>query len=118
MQTRLISSYAIEKQIGQGAYGKVLRNRLASNHVVVIKQMESARSGMASQTRCGEIKLLRQIYHRNSINLLQIVVGDDTNNLDDIRKNPMYLIYEYRPRFGRGLEAKEAAARRGAVLHA
>ena len=25
----------------------------------------------------------------------QIVVGDDKNNLDDIRKNPMYLIYEY-----------------------
>ena len=48
-----------------------------------------------SQNALREIKLLRQIYHRNSINLLQIVVGDDTNNLDDIRKNPMYLIYEY-----------------------
>ena len=96
-QTRLISSYAIQKQIGQGAYGKVFKGTdLHTNHVVAIKQMEKRkeRNGF-SQNALREIKLLRQIYHRNSINLLQIVVGDDANNLDDIRKNPMYLIYEY-----------------------
>ena len=121
-QTRLISSYAIEKQIGQGAYGKVFKGiDLHSNHVVAIKQMEKRkeRNGF-SQNALREIKLLRQIYHRNSINLLQIVVGDDTNNLDDIRKNPMYLIYEYIDHDLAGVlkRKEEAAARRGAVLHA
>ena len=96
-QTRLISTYIIEKQIGQGGYGKVYKGiDKNNNRVVAIKQMDKRkeRNGF-SQNALREIKLLREIYHTNSVTLLQIVVGDDKNNLDDIRKNPMYLIYEY-----------------------
>ena len=96
-QTRLISSYIIEKQIGQGGYGKVYKGiDKNNNRIVAIKQMDKRkeRNGF-SQNALREIKLLREIYHTNSVTLLQIVVGDDKNNLDDIRKNPMYLIYEY-----------------------
>ena len=96
-QTRLISSYIIEKQIGQGGYGKVFKGiDKNNNRIVAIKQMDKRkeRNGF-SQNALREIKLLREIYHTNSVTLLQIVVGDDKNNLDDIRKNPMYLIYEY-----------------------
>ena len=38
---------------------------------------------------------MREIKHPNSVLLKQIVVGSDSKNLADIRKNPMYLIYEY-----------------------
>ena len=96
-QTRLISSYFIEKQIGQGGYGKVFKGvDKITNTIVAIKQMDKRkeRNGF-SQNALREIKLLREIYHHNSVLLLQIVVGDDRNNLDDIRKNPMYFIYEY-----------------------
>ena len=96
-QTRLISSYIIEKQIGQGGYGKVYKGiDKNNNRVVAIKQMDKRKEWNGfSQNALREIKLLREIYHTNSVTLLQIVVGDDKNNLDDIRKNPMYLIYEY-----------------------
>ena len=78
-QTRLISSYIIEKQIGQGGYGKVYKGiDKNNNRIVAIKQMDKRkeRNGF-SQNALREIKLLREIYHTNSVTLLQIVVGDD-----------------------------------------
>ncbi|KAI1722770.1 protein kinase domain-containing protein [Ditylenchus destructor] len=94
-----LSNYKIVAQVGEGTYGQVYKaTKRDSQSFVALKKvrLENEREGFPI-TAIREIKILRQLDHKNVVKLLDIVTdkraGDDKQTKKDI--GSFYLVFEY-----------------------
>lgn len=93
---RTVEAFDILNRIGEGTYGTVFKalDKL-SNEIVALKKvrLEHEREGFPI-TAIREIKILRQLNHKNIINMTEIVADkDDPDNKTE--KSSFYLVFEY-----------------------
>ena len=94
---RCVDTFEIQAQIGEGTYGQVYKAKdKASTEMVALKKvrLENEKEGFPI-TAVREIKILRQLNHRNIVNLKEIVT--DKQDALDFRKDKgsFYLVFEY-----------------------
>ncbi|XP_049823936.1 cyclin-dependent kinase 12 isoform X3 [Aethina tumida] len=94
---RCIDMFEVKEQIGEGTYGQVYKARdVQANEWVALKKvrLENEKEGFPI-TAIREIKILRQLNHKNVINLREIVT--DKQDAIDFRKEKgsFYLVFEY-----------------------
>nr|XP_018914183.1 PREDICTED: cyclin-dependent kinase 12-like [Bemisia tabaci] len=94
---RCVDVFEMIAQIGEGMYGQVYkaRDRQAGDFVALKKvKLENEKEGFPI-TAVREIKILRQLNHRNIVNLREIVT--DKQDALDFRKDKgsFYLVFEY-----------------------
>ncbi|UMM23284.1 hypothetical protein L5515_004081 [Caenorhabditis briggsae] len=92
-----LTHYEMLDQIGEGTYGQVYKaiNRLTGEQVAMKRvRLENEKEGFPI-TAIREIKILRQLHHKNIVRLMDIVIDDITlNELKQTRAN-FYLVFEY-----------------------
>lgn len=94
---RCVDTFEMVAQIGEGTYGQVYKakDKLTSEMVALKKvRLENEKEGFPI-TAVREIKILRQLNHRNIVNLKEIVT--DKQDALDFRKDKgsFYLVFEY-----------------------
>ncbi|KII65236.1 Cyclin-dependent kinase 12 [Thelohanellus kitauei] len=94
---RSINMYEVLEPIGEGTYGQVFKARdKCTNELVALKKirLENEREGFPI-TAVREIKILRQLRHKNIINLKEIVT--DKSDVMDFHhdRGAFYLVFEY-----------------------
>lgn len=94
---RCVDTFEMVAQIGEGTYGQVYKakDKLTSDMVALKKvRLENEKEGFPI-TAVREIKILRQLNHRNIVNLKEIVT--DKQDALDFRKDrgSFYLVFEY-----------------------
>ncbi|XP_063232565.1 cyclin-dependent kinase 12 isoform X2 [Bacillus rossius redtenbacheri] len=94
---RCVDVFEVIAQIGEGTYGQVYKARdKRSGDLVALKKvrLENEKEGFPI-TAVREIKILRQLNHKNIINLREIVT--DKQDALDFRKDKgsFYLVFEY-----------------------
>ncbi|KAF5303475.1 hypothetical protein FQA39_LY09938 [Lamprigera yunnana] len=94
---RCVDVFEVIAQIGEGTYGQVYKARdLQSSEMVALKKvrLEHEKEGFPI-TAVREIKILRQLNHKNIVNLREIVT--DKQDAVDFRKDKgsFYLVFEY-----------------------
>ncbi|KAK4875087.1 hypothetical protein RN001_011509 [Aquatica leii] len=94
---RCVDVFEVIAQIGEGTYGQVYKARdVHSNEMVALKKvrLEHEKEGFPI-TAVREIKILRQLNHKNIVNLREIVT--DKQDAVDFRKDKgsFYLVFEY-----------------------
>ncbi|XP_039297011.1 cyclin-dependent kinase 12 isoform X1 [Nilaparvata lugens] len=94
---RCVDVFEVLTQIGEGTYGQVYkaRDRRTSDLVALKKvRMENEKDGFPI-TAVREIKILRQLNHKNIVNMREIVT--DKQDALDFRKDKgsFYLVFEY-----------------------
>ncbi|MFH4982041.1 hypothetical protein AB6A40_008750 [Gnathostoma spinigerum] len=92
-----IEKYNIKVQVGEGTYGQVYKAVDKITHeVVALKKvrLENEKEGFPI-TAVREIKILRQLNHKNVVRLIDIVT--DKQTAADFRKDKgaFYLVFEY-----------------------
>ncbi|VDN02201.1 unnamed protein product [Thelazia callipaeda] len=92
-----VEKYEIKTQVGEGTYGQVYKARdKVTQEVVALKKvrLENEKEGFPI-TAVREIKILRQLNHRNVVRLIDIVT--DKRTAADFRKDKgaFYLVFEY-----------------------
>ncbi|GMS89526.1 hypothetical protein PENTCL1PPCAC_11701, partial [Pristionchus entomophagus] len=92
-----VDKYAIIDQVGEGTYGQVYKARdLQTNVLVALKKvrLEHEREGFPI-TAVREIKILRELNHKNVVKLHDIVT--DKQTASDMRhdRGSFYLVFEY-----------------------
>ncbi|XP_046390009.1 uncharacterized protein LOC124158759 isoform X2 [Ischnura elegans] len=94
---RCVDVFEVIVQIGEGTYGQVYKARdKQSGDMVALKKvrLENEKEGFPI-TAVREIKILRQLNHKNIVNLREIVT--DKQDALDFRKDKgsFYLVFEY-----------------------
>ncbi|XP_043232040.1 cyclin-dependent kinase 12-like isoform X2 [Amphibalanus amphitrite] len=94
---RCVDAFELVAQVGQGTYGQVYKAKnLDTGEVVALKKvrLENEKEGFPI-TAVREIKILRQLNHRNIVNIKEIVT--DKQTAVDFRKDKgsFYLVFEY-----------------------
>ncbi|XP_066998284.2 cyclin-dependent kinase 12 isoform X2 [Anabrus simplex] len=94
---RCVDVFEVISQIGEGTYGQVYKARdKQSGDFVALKKvrLENEKEGFPI-TAVREIKILRQLNHKNIVNLREIVT--DKEDALDFRKDKgsFYLVFEY-----------------------
>lgn len=94
---RCVDVFEVINQIGEGTYGQVYKARdVHVDHLVALKKvrLENEKEGFPI-TAVREIKILRQLNHKNIVNLREIVT--DKQDALDFRKDKgsFYLVFEY-----------------------
>ncbi|XP_020291519.1 cyclin-dependent kinase 12 isoform X3 [Pseudomyrmex gracilis] len=94
---RCVDVFEFITQIGEGTYGQVYKARdKRANVLVALKKvrLENEKEGFPI-TAVREIKILRQLNHKNIVNLREIVT--DKQDALDFRKDKgsFYLVFEY-----------------------
>ncbi|VDN54878.1 unnamed protein product [Dracunculus medinensis] len=92
-----VEKYEIKTQVGEGTYGKVYKAvDKYTKEVVALKKirLEIEKEGFPI-TAIREIKILRQLHHKNIVRLIDIVT--DKQTAADFRrdKGAFYLVFEY-----------------------
>lgn len=92
-----MDKYEIVDHVGEGTYGQVYKAReQGTNKLVALKKvrLENEREGFPI-TAVREIKILRELNHKNIVQLLDIVT--DKQTASDMRhdKGSFYLVFEY-----------------------
>ena len=91
----LQQNYIIEKQIGEGAYGKVWKgqSRLTKQPVAVKGYFDIFRDHVDAKRMLREISILRQISdHQHIIKLIDVICPDNIINFQEF-----YIVLEYCP---------------------
>lgn len=96
---RCVEVFDIIAQIGEGTYGQVYKARSKdkkNDEMVALKKvrLENEKEGFPI-TAVREIKILKQLHHKNIVNLKEIVT--DKQDAVDFRhdKGSFYLVFEY-----------------------
>ena len=92
---RCVDTFEMVVQIGEGTYGQVAKDKATGDMVALKKvRLENEKEGFPI-TAVREIKILRQLNHRNIVNLKEIVT--DKQDALDFRKDKgsFYLVFEY-----------------------
>ncbi|XP_044753976.1 cyclin-dependent kinase 12 isoform X1 [Coccinella septempunctata] len=94
---RCVDMFEVIAQIGEGTYGQVYKAKdKAAKELVALKKvrLENEKEGFPI-TAVREIKILRQLNHKNIVNLREIVT--DKQDALDFRKDKgsFYLVFEY-----------------------
>ncbi|KAL3268290.1 hypothetical protein HHI36_007410 [Cryptolaemus montrouzieri] len=94
---RCVDMFEVIAQIGEGTYGQVYKAKdVAADELVALKKvrLENEKEGFPI-TAVREIKILRQLNHKNIVNLREIVT--DKQDAVDFRKDKgsFYLVFEY-----------------------
>ncbi|XP_018334512.1 cyclin-dependent kinase 12 isoform X1 [Agrilus planipennis] len=94
---RCVDVFEVITQIGEGTYGQVYKARdMQTSEMVALKKvrLENEKEGFPI-TAVREIKILRQLNHKNIVNLREIVT--DKQDAVDFRndKGSFYLVFEY-----------------------
>lgn len=94
---RCVNLYEIISQIGEGSYGQVYKAKdKKTNNFVALKKvrLEHESEGFPI-TAIREIKILRQLNHKNVVSLKEVVT--DKDDTLDLKKggNSFYLVFEY-----------------------
>ncbi|CAH1963634.1 unnamed protein product [Acanthoscelides obtectus] len=94
---RCVDMFEVIAQIGEGTYGQVYKAKdVQANVLVALKKvrLENEKEGFPI-TAVREIKILRQLNHKNIVNLREIVT--DKQDAVDFRKEKgsFYLVFEY-----------------------
>ncbi|XP_054285526.1 cyclin-dependent kinase 12-like isoform X2 [Macrosteles quadrilineatus] len=94
---RCVDVFEVITQIGEGTYGQVYKARdKRTGELVALKKvrLENEKEGFPI-TAVREIKILRQLNHKNIVNLREIVT--DKSDALDFRKDKgsFYLVFEY-----------------------
>lgn len=91
----LMGKYNIEKQIGAGSYGAVVKARHAvTGKLVAIKRIVRIFSDLVDAKRIlREIALLKRLNHPNIVTLIEVIVPD--NELDNF--DELFLVLEKAP---------------------
>ncbi|XP_069162621.1 cyclin-dependent kinase 12 [Procambarus clarkii] len=96
---RCVEVFDIIAQIGEGTYGQVYKARAKdkkNDEMVALKKvrLENEKEGFPI-TAVREIKILKQLHHKNIVNLKEIVT--DKQDAIDFRhdKGSFYLVFEY-----------------------
>lgn len=94
---RAVDVFDMIEQIGEGTYGQVYKARdQETNELVALKKvrLEHEKEGFPI-TAVREIKILRQLNHKNIVNLREIVT--DKQDAVEFRKDKgsFYLVFEY-----------------------
>ncbi|KAK5644352.1 hypothetical protein RI129_005652 [Pyrocoelia pectoralis] len=94
---RCVDVFEVIVQIGEGTYGQVYKARdLQTSELVALKKvrLENEKEGFPI-TAVREIKILRQLNHKNIVNLKEIVT-DKQDALDfRVDRGSVYLVFEY-----------------------
>ncbi|CBB15978.1 Cyclin-dependent kinase 12 [Caenorhabditis elegans] len=92
-----LTHYTMLDQIGEGTYGQVYKavNNLTGEQVALKRvRLENEKEGFPI-TAIREIKILRQLHHKNIVRLMDIVIDDiSMDELKRTRAN-FYLVFEY-----------------------
>jgi cyclin-dependent kinase 12/13 len=94
---RCVDMFEVIAQIGEGTYGQVYKAKdVDAGELVALKKvrLENEKEGFPI-TAVREIKILRQLNHKNIVNLREIVT--DKQDAVDFRKDKgsFYLVFEY-----------------------
>ncbi|KAK9892869.1 hypothetical protein WA026_022549 [Henosepilachna vigintioctopunctata] len=94
---RCVDMFEVIAQIGEGTYGQVYKAKdINADELVALKKvrLENEKEGFPI-TAVREIKILRQLNHKNIVNLREIVT--DKQDAVDFRKDKgsFYLVFEY-----------------------
>lgn len=94
---RCVDMFEVIAQIGEGTYGQVYKAKdVNAGELVALKKvrLENEKEGFPI-TAVREIKILRQLNHKNIVNLREIVT--DKQDAVDFRKDKgsFYLVFEY-----------------------
>ncbi|XP_044271086.1 cyclin-dependent kinase 12 isoform X1 [Tribolium madens] len=94
---RCVDMFEVIAQIGEGTYGQVYKAKdVTAGELVALKKvrLENEKEGFPI-TAVREIKILRQLNHKNIVNLREIVT--DKQDAVDFRKDKgsFYLVFEY-----------------------
>ncbi|KAM3957165.1 cyclin-dependent kinase 12-like [Aphomia sociella] len=94
---KCVDGFQVITQIGEGTYGQVYKARdKNTDQLVALKKvrLENEKEGFPI-TAVREIKILRQLNHKNIVNLREIVT--DKQDAMDFRKDKgsFYLVFEY-----------------------
>jgi cyclin-dependent kinase 12/13 len=94
--SRTVDVYEKIEQIGEGTYGQVYkaRNKL-TGEIVALKRirMENEKEGFPI-TAIREIKILKELNHKNIIKLKEIVVSKSAD-ASEHKKGSIYMVFEY-----------------------
>lgn len=92
-----LTHYTMLDQIGEGTYGQVYKavNKNTGEQVALKRvRLENEKEGFPI-TAIREIKILRQLHHKNIVRLMDIVIDDiSMDTLKKTRAN-FYLVFEY-----------------------
>ncbi|XP_058837777.1 cyclin-dependent kinase 12 isoform X2 [Topomyia yanbarensis] len=94
---RCVDVFDMIEQIGEGTYGQVYKARdRETNELVALKKvrLEHEKEGFPI-TAVREIKILRQLNHKNIVNLREIVTDKQDALEFRIDKGSFYLVFEY-----------------------
>ncbi|KAI0905030.1 Pkinase-domain-containing protein [Ustulina deusta] len=93
--SRSVENYDKLNDIEEGAYGWVARAKeIKTGKVVALKRLklddhDSMRSGLP-ETGLREIQILKDCSHKNIVQLLEVVVGEDTSRIENV-----FLVLEF-----------------------
>ncbi|XXG96578.1 hypothetical protein Hte_002865 [Hypoxylon texense] len=92
-KARSVENYDKLNDIEEGAYGWVARAKeIKTGKVVALKRLkiDSSQAVGLPETGLREIQILKDCTHRNIVDLLEVVVGDDTSRIENI-----FLVLEF-----------------------
>ncbi|KAH9138829.1 hypothetical protein AeRB84_016862 [Aphanomyces euteiches] len=90
----VLSKYQLEAVLGQGSYGQVVRcKHLATGEIVAIKKIQNVFADPVDAKRIlRELCILRQLNHRNIVQIREIVCPHDI-----LRFQNIFVVLEYLP---------------------
>jgi cyclin-dependent kinase 12/13 len=91
LMTRTIANYQRLEQVGEGTYGKVYKARcISTGRDVALKKIRVHHGGYKGlpTTAIREIKIMKQLHHKNMVELIEVVTSKGVEFLDE-DENPV-----------------------------